>query len=66
MPKHEQGTPSQESTPAEETQVLKGEAFTRHLDHASSVVRTWPAWKQEILGGVAWKPRVNASRGGGA
>ncbi len=29
------------------------DAFIAHLEHASAVVRTWPAWKQEILGGTA-------------
>jgi hypothetical protein len=27
-------------------------AFVQHLKHASSVLKTWPAWKQEILGAV--------------
>ena len=25
--------------------------FVKHLEHASSVVQTWPKWRQEILGG---------------
>lgn len=27
--------------------------FVEHLDRASRIVRTWPKWKQEILGGTA-------------
>ena len=27
--------------------------FKKHLDDASKIVQTWPAWKQEILGGKA-------------
>jgi hypothetical protein len=27
--------------------------FAQHLEHASSVVRDWPAWKQQLLGGEA-------------
>ncbi len=29
------------------------DAFIKHLESASSVVRTWPKWKQEVLGGTA-------------
>lgn len=29
------------------------EQFDAHLKHASSVVATWPPWKQELLGGKA-------------
>jgi hypothetical protein len=31
------------------------DAFVKHLENASSVVRTWPAWKQELLGGKAFE-----------
>lgn len=24
--------------------------FIKHLEHASSIVKTWPKWKREILG----------------
>ena len=34
------------------------DAFVKHLEHASRVVRTWPAWKQELLGGKAEAPRA--------
>lgn len=27
--------------------------FISHLEHASEVVAKWPAWKQQLLGGVA-------------
>ncbi len=26
------------------------EAFNQHLEHASKIVESWPAWKQEVLG----------------
>lgn len=29
------------------------EGFIKHLEHASSVVKSWPKWKQEVLGGTA-------------
>ena len=29
-----------------------GNAFIKHLKHASTVVQTWPAWKRQILGAV--------------
>ncbi len=25
--------------------------FVQHLEHATSVVSRWPAWKQQLLGG---------------
>ena len=31
----------------------KIDEFIEHLRHASKVVQSWPAWKQEILGGRA-------------
>ncbi len=29
------------------------DAFRAHLERASRIVRTWPKWKQELLGGRA-------------
>lgn len=29
------------------------DSFVEHLEHASSVVSTWPEWKQKLLGGSA-------------
>ena len=26
------------------------EVFSKHLEHASEVVKSWPVWKQEVLG----------------
>lgn len=40
----------------EKSQVVRNEAFVKHLEHASGVVQTWPAWKQELLGGKATQP----------
>ena len=31
------------------------EAFVQHLKHASIVVKTWPVWKQQILGAVFFR-----------
>jgi len=31
----------------------KDKAFMAHLEYASKIVQSWPAWKQEILGGKA-------------
>jgi len=38
------------------------EVFVKHLEHASSVVQTWPAWKQQVLGGAAVQPATGAKR----
>jgi len=38
------------------------EVFVKHLEHASSVVKTWPAWKQQVLGGAAVQPAASAKR----
>lgn len=36
--------------------AARDDTFAMHLERASSVVRTWPAWKQELLGGTASQP----------
>lgn len=33
------------------------EKFIQHLERASEIVSTWPAWEQELLGGIAHSPR---------
>lgn len=33
-----------------------GASFARHLDHASALVRSWPEWKQHVLGSTATAP----------
>jgi hypothetical protein len=38
-----------------EKRLVASEAFEQHLNRASSVVSTWPKWKQELLGGTASK-----------
>lgn len=35
------------------------EAFVKHLEQASSVVQTWPVWKQQLLGGTAAQQTAN-------
>lgn len=37
--------------------------FIQHLEHASKVVKTWPAWKQELLGGKAGGSSESCLRG---
>ena len=34
----------------------QGDPFVQHLEHMSKVVQTWPAWKQQLLGGTATPP----------
>jgi hypothetical protein len=36
--------------------------FVEHLERASQKVRTWPAWKQHVLGEVAPSHDVERSR----
>lgn len=36
------------------------EEFLKHLNEASTIVREWPSWKQEILGGTATTPKETA------
>lgn len=40
----------------------QGAAFVKHLEHASSVVQSWPAWKQQVLGGTATQQAAGAKR----
>jgi len=35
--------------------------FRRHLEESEKIVRNWPVWEQQILGGKA-TPRVNPSK----
>ena len=35
--------------------------FKNHLENASKVVRSWPVWKQEILGGTAVQSLENTT-----
>lgn len=55
----------QSSPPRERTrnqpQAVQGDPFVKHLEQASSVVRTWPAWKQELLGGTSSPAQMDCS-----
>lgn len=42
---------TQETSPTQES--AQNEAFAKHLDEASDMVRKWPEWKQQVLGGAA-------------
>lgn len=33
------------------------EQFVKHLEQAAATVRSWPAWKQNVLGGLELKPQ---------
>lgn len=46
----------------ERVQASPNDAFVRHLEHASSVVQTWPSWMQEMLGGSASQQEANTPR----
>ena len=35
--------------------TTKCDAFVKHLEASSVVVQSWPAWKQELLGGTSDK-----------
>jgi hypothetical protein len=47
---------------AGKAQVVRNEAFVKHLEHASGVVQTWPVWKQELLGGKATPPSTGSAK----
>jgi hypothetical protein len=47
---------NQSQTPT--SSVTSVEAFVKHMQKASEVVRTWPAWKQQVLGNRADQPSV--------
>lgn len=62
MPSNEHNDRRQGQPPQGGVQASANDAFVRHLEHASSVVRTWPTWAQEILGGTASHPNTNPPR----
>jgi len=41
--------PQPQQSPAQ-LPPAQSEAFVKHLVNATSVVQTWPAWKQQVLG----------------
>lgn len=46
---------SSQPLPAPSSSSSKGEdgaTFAIHLEHASSLVQSWPEWKQQVLGGI--------------
>ncbi len=53
--------PRQNEVNTHQPQATQGDAFVRHLEHASSVVQTWPAWQQEILGGTSTSTPARAN-----
>jgi hypothetical protein len=52
MSNNNQNKPQQGSSESAESQSARNDAFLRHLEKASSVVQKWPAWKQQVLGGL--------------
>jgi len=57
MPRDGQDAHQQAQSQAQKLQAAQRDAFVKHLEHASTVVQTWPAWKQQILGGSTTQPR---------
>ena len=49
-------TQRQQHSPRNDAPAVSGDAFVKHLEYASSVVDTWPKWKQQILGGTSTPP----------
>ena len=43
-----------------EADSTSGEVFIAHLKSASTVVRSWPAWKQKVLGGSS--PNIKSGK----
>src|SRR4051794_14937990 len=37
-------------------QDVPGRQFADHLDRASEIVRSWPLWKQVVVGGILRQP----------
>lgn len=61
MPSSKRDGQRHEQSSTDRQRSSQDDAFVKHLEHASSVVRTWPAWKQEILGGTSSPPQVDCS-----
>lgn len=53
MGKENQG---QRDSKSSDTQSQKNAAFMAHLQEASELVHSWPAWKQEALGRQVVQP----------
>ncbi len=66
MSRDQRGNERQGPPGGESPQATKDDAFVKHLERASSVVRTWPAWKQEILGGTSSQPQVDSRTNSGS
>lgn len=56
MSSKQEKTQRLQQAPKNDTLVVQGDAFVKHLEYASTVVSTWPVWKQQILGGQATSP----------
>jgi hypothetical protein len=52
MPNKKENAIKQLSIDDKRTVDIRKAEFVGHLEHASSIVRLWPAWKQQILGGT--------------
>jgi len=50
-----------ESAEGNPEQARKGRAFIEHVEKVSREVRTWPQWKQDILGGPTRIPEPSSS-----
>ena len=64
MPGEKKVSPQSSNPQAQSSkpQAAQGEAFVKHLENASNVVRNWPTWKQQVLGGAATNQSSNPNR----
>lgn len=51
-----------QAQPSQQPAAQGEEAFVKHLERASSIVQSWPAWKQQVLGGTAAQQAASARR----
>lgn len=57
-----QERPRREADKLEKAADTQRAAFERHLQTATTIVKSWPAWKQEILGGKAGQPTTKPKK----
>jgi hypothetical protein len=53
MANNNQTSSQQQPSVPDKNQCAAASAFAQHLDHASTIVRNWPVWKQQLLGRTA-------------
>ncbi len=60
MPSEKKGTGNTNHAQTGKNPAPSIDAFVKHLQAASEVVRAWPAWKQHVLGAVTDKPTIKS------